>query len=223
MPTHLNVKNLSPTRARPAPSRITATSFPMVSRVQGRPVRAELSGGAAGRAGPAPSGARPAPPAPGRCTAKAWAKVAAARPPFAAALLRVQGHIHLLSRKPLLADSFILQGSKYRNRTHSPGFPWQLWRDPSGGWDDRGGGLQPKAAEFYLSSSSGLKGKLEVQRARGAVVQTQKLCSLWKVRCSIRRRIDPTHRVEARRGEGEDSVCGLGGFVNVSICPQHLR
>ena len=35
-------------------------------------------------------------------------------------------------------------------------------------------------------------GKLE-----GAVVQTQTLGSLWKVRCSVRRRVDLRHRVEA--------------------------
>ena len=80
--------------------------------------------------------------------------------------------------------------------------------------------MLPKAAEFYLSSSSVLKGKLEEgQRARGAVVQTQKLCSLWKVRCSKRRRIDPTHRVEAGRGEGEGGFCLWTG----RICEyQHL-
>ena len=118
---------------------------------------------------PAPPFLRRAGALPGR-----WAKVAASRP-WLQPLLRVQGRIHLLSRQPLLSDSFILQGSKYRGRTHSPGFPWQLWRDPTGGWDDRGGGLLPKAAEFCLSSSGGLMGKLEGQRARGAVVQTQTL------------------------------------------------
>ena len=35
MPTHRSVKNLSPTRARPAPSWISAISFPMVSGFQG--------------------------------------------------------------------------------------------------------------------------------------------------------------------------------------------
>ena len=71
MPTHLKVKNLSPTRARPAPSRIIATSFPMVSGVQGAQGVQGIREGL--RAAPVPPPVVPAPPLllPGRCAAKA--------------------------------------------------------------------------------------------------------------------------------------------------------
>ena len=142
MPTHLSVINLSPIRARPAPSKVSATSFPMVL---GRDARAQALGRRCGLA-PAPPLVLPAPPRPapprpwccpprpslppGWCAARALGQghVVPPRPVpprsswFKATFIRVnQSYLYARgSRKPLLARFFYSSRLKVQRREPKP-------------------------------------------------------------------------------------------------------
>lgn len=111
MPTHLSATNLSPIRARPAPSRVRTISFPMVSGARvpcGDEAAPSTPGGVAGRL-PAP----PAPREPLSCLgADVEVQVARpARPPW------VQGHFHNpRSKEPCARGTPSVQGSTYGER-----------------------------------------------------------------------------------------------------------
>ena len=105
MPTHLSVINLSPIRARPAPSKVSATSFPMVL---GRDARAQALGRRCGLA-PAPPLVLPAPPVASsrlvRCPG-AGPRSRCPAPPRPAAQLLVQGHLYPRESKLPLCSRF---------------------------------------------------------------------------------------------------------------------
>lgn len=151
MPTHLSATNLSPIRARPAPSKVSTSSFPMVSGARGarwRRAGAEHSRGRGGQApGPAPwmAPARPAPREPVRCPQRSRSPARPRPPP------RVQGHFHARGpRNPLLAGLLFkaprTERASPRDRSCGKNTPIRRWEDR--------GSLLLKAAKFNLSSSN---------------------------------------------------------------------
>lgn len=155
MPTHLNATNLSPIRARTAPSRVSSTSFPMISGApwwQADAVHSRRAGRQV--PGPAPW-LVPAPPASSALPARVaevqvWvSQPRHALPPWLHGRLQGPG-----PRRPLLAGiPSCLQGCTCRRESGV-----QLRQEHTLRRDDRGS-LLLKAAEFSLSNSNGMKGR----------------------------------------------------------------
>lgn len=198
MPAHLIATNLSPIRARPAPSRVSSTSFPMVSSALQRRRAQSTYRGRQRRLPAPPPGTSPHLGAvdAGCCRARRLWSASPGPAPGSKASSRwrfkttftfeVQGNLYL-------RDSVF--SSRLNVRSPQPWgkglvLSWQLWEEYTRWWDDRRS-LPLKPEEFYLSPSNGLKGKLRGRGSPGSQSSEPKTSRFWNASRKIRRRIDP--------------------------------